>query len=377
MELPFTELFGSPSPVYNEDLAEDSGDEDGEIAFTPSSSGEMVNTDWEWMQEYGDISDALENCPGIYERCVNINDICCKTERQLLSGPTLAELNERRALSPLINPDMKRLHLVATKRDSGEKLLKFEENHSRLPNRSCLMEINHPIPRKYNSAPESVGSLSHVKSENVPASVRRMLICGVNRPSALNSFAGLEKNKDATKIAEIGEMSMVENASLETEGSDDVKRKNIAQSETETLSESSDREMETVDDDDISSGSDDEDDEDDEEATPSKLFRSSRKRKRSEAEDMTPNPRKLKDIGKQLDRLNRVINGLRPMDQSSVNAKNKTRREKNKLASRLVPPFHAEAFQRAFLHNLSRGRGIHFLIARCKQFHHVAIIIFS
>ena len=336
MELPYTELFGSPSPVYNEDLAQEveSDEDEGSTGcvYGPSSN-EMVSTDWEWMQEYGDISNALENCPGIYERCVNINEICCSTERQMLTGPTLAELNERRAMSPLINPDMKRLHLVATKNDSNEKLQQFIENGTgRLQSRSCLTEINRPISRKYNIS-ESAVPLTEVKNENTPTTLRRMLVYGVNRPGALNSFVTLDKNKDSDKYFETGSVPKEENTSSEAK-SIDPKVEPVPK-EVELMSEASDREVETIGEDDLSSGSDeDEDDDYYDETTPVKLFGNSRKRKRSEAEDMTPNPKKLYEIGKQLDRLNRIINGLRPMDQSSVNAKNKTRREKNKLASR-------------------------------------------
>ena len=336
MELPYTELFGSPSPVYNEDLAQEIGAvEDGGgtgFVFGPSSS-DMVNTDWEWIQEYGDISNALENCPGIYERCVDINEICCRTERQMLPGPTLAELNERRAMSPLINPDMKRLHLVATKNDS-EKLHQFSENGvNRLQGRSCLMEINHTIPRKCHVS-EPVVPLSQVKNENIPTTFRRMLVYGVNRPGALNSYVNLEKNKCIDKLLETRNVPPEEGTSLIAK-SEDLEVEEVPR-EADTPSEASDREVETLGEDDVSSGSDEDDDEYDDESTPTKLPRTSRKRKRSEAEDMTPNPKKLHEIGKQLDRLNRIINGLRPMDQSSANAKNRTRREKNKLASRCV-----------------------------------------
>ena len=337
MELPYTELFGSPSPVYNEDLAQEveGGEDEGTTVcvFGPSSS-EMVSTDWEWMQEYEDISNALENCPGIYERCVDINEICCKTERQMLTGPTLAELNERRAMSPLINPDMKRLHLVATKTENNEKLQQFIENGTnRLQNRSCLTEINHPIPRNYYVS-ESAVPLSQVKSENIPTTLRRMLVYGVNRPGALNSYVNLDKNKSSSKVLETTNVALEESAPVEAKPGDLLAKP--VPKELDALSESSDREVETIGEDDMSSGSDEDDDDYDEEVTPSKLFGKSRKRKRSEAEDMTPSPKKLYEIGKQLDRLNRIINGLRPMDQSSLNAKNKTRREKNKLASRYV-----------------------------------------
>ncbi|XP_065071253.1 uncharacterized protein LOC135695951 [Rhopilema esculentum] len=332
VELPYTELFGSPSPVYNEELVEDCGyvvESPGQASSSLAS--DTASSDWEWMQEYGDISYALENCPGVYERCININDICCKNDRQL-TGPTLAELNEIRALSPLINPDMKRLHLVATKVEN-DKLEQFSECNGNRPNRSYLSELNRPIPKKL-SAQEPVVPISQMKNENIPTNLRRMLLYGANRPGALNSTVSPEKSnrKELNEARELKNSTEKTSHSSEEKESAEVLGKSLP-SDAESVSDISDRESAIADDEDMSSGSD-EDDEEDDEATPTKRFGSSRKRKRSEAEDMTPNPKKLYEIGKQLEKLNRIINGLRPMNQSSINAKNKTRREKNKLASR-------------------------------------------
>lgn len=49
---------------------------------------------------------------------------------------------------------------------------------------------------------------------------------------------------------------------------------------------------------------------------------------------MTPNPRKLNTIGKELDKLCRIINDMTPVSELPFNARPKTRKEKNKLASR-------------------------------------------
>lgn len=49
---------------------------------------------------------------------------------------------------------------------------------------------------------------------------------------------------------------------------------------------------------------------------------------------MTPNPRKLHNIGKELDKLGRTINDMTPVSELPFNVRPKSRKEKNKLASR-------------------------------------------
>merc|ERR1719318_122742 len=49
---------------------------------------------------------------------------------------------------------------------------------------------------------------------------------------------------------------------------------------------------------------------------------------------MTPNPRRLLHIGNELRKLNKVISDLTPVSELPVNARQKSRKEKNKLASR-------------------------------------------
>lgn len=49
---------------------------------------------------------------------------------------------------------------------------------------------------------------------------------------------------------------------------------------------------------------------------------------------MTPNPRKLYLIGKELDSLGKIINDMIPVSELPFNVRPKTRKEKNKLASR-------------------------------------------
>ncbi|XP_017787279.1 PREDICTED: protein CREBRF homolog [Nicrophorus vespilloides] len=58
------------------------------------------------------------------------------------------------------------------------------------------------------------------------------------------------------------------------------------------------------------------------------------KARKGDGNDLTPNPRKLYNIGKELDKLGKVINDMTPVSELPFNVRPKTRKEKNKLASR-------------------------------------------
>ncbi|KAL1122985.1 hypothetical protein AAG570_003309 [Ranatra chinensis] len=58
------------------------------------------------------------------------------------------------------------------------------------------------------------------------------------------------------------------------------------------------------------------------------------KARKGDGNDLTPNPRKLNAIGKELDKLNRIINDMTPVSELPFSVRPKTRKEKNKLASR-------------------------------------------
>jgi len=67
------------------------------------------------------------------------------------------------------------------------------------------------------------------------------------------------------------------------------------------------------------------------------FFSCSGKARRGDGNDLTPNPKKLAAIGKELEQLNKVINDLTPSTSSSevpFSARCQSRKEKNKLASR-------------------------------------------
>ncbi|CAL4066876.1 unnamed protein product [Meganyctiphanes norvegica] len=58
------------------------------------------------------------------------------------------------------------------------------------------------------------------------------------------------------------------------------------------------------------------------------------KARRGDGNDLTPNPRKLVSIGRELEKLNKVINDMTPVSELPFNIRPKSRKEKNKLASR-------------------------------------------
>ncbi|KAJ2951108.1 hypothetical protein O0L34_g5493 [Tuta absoluta] len=58
------------------------------------------------------------------------------------------------------------------------------------------------------------------------------------------------------------------------------------------------------------------------------------KARKGDGNDLTPNARKLHLIGKELDNLSKVINDMIPVSELPFNIRPKTRKEKNKLASR-------------------------------------------
>ncbi|XP_039630598.1 CREB3 regulatory factor-like isoform X3 [Polypterus senegalus] len=56
--------------------------------------------------------------------------------------------------------------------------------------------------------------------------------------------------------------------------------------------------------------------------------------RRTDASDLTPNPRKLLNIGEQLHKLHQAIEDMQPVGHLPVTARARSRKEKNKLASR-------------------------------------------
>lgn len=66
-----------------------------------------------------------------------------------------------------------------------------------------------------------------------------------------------------------------------------------------------------------------------------------RKARKTDASDLTPNPQKLHNIGEQLQKLNAAIDGMGPVNDLPAVARARSRKEKNKLASRYHMLFNA------------------------------------
>lgn len=64
------------------------------------------------------------------------------------------------------------------------------------------------------------------------------------------------------------------------------------------------------------------------------MIHCSGKARKGDGNDLTPNPRKLQAIGKELDKLSKIINEMTPVSELPFSIRAKTRKEKNKLASR-------------------------------------------
>lgn len=58
------------------------------------------------------------------------------------------------------------------------------------------------------------------------------------------------------------------------------------------------------------------------------------KARKGDGNDVSPNPKKLCQIGQQLKRLNKQINSFAPLNELPISTRNKSKKEKNKLASR-------------------------------------------
>lgn len=65
-----------------------------------------------------------------------------------------------------------------------------------------------------------------------------------------------------------------------------------------------------------------------------KRFSHSGKARRGDGNDLTANPKKLAAIGKELEQLSKIINDLTPVSEMPSTVRCKSRKEKNKLASR-------------------------------------------
>lgn len=284
------------------------------------------------------------------------------------SGPTLAELNETRSRSPLINPEMKRLHQVAirTVGETSEKpcegtLLLQPKSHSVLeqqlrtqPSSSICYEQYFPSRKDSSEQLSSTVNRSEpirIPGRDVRAPQTEHNALPMSPPSQERKvFADSYKKQNASRqliSPRIGSNYSVSNEGygLNSPSSSSTAAHSVGQQHRpvsgEQLSKNrSSKDEATTDQYDVSEDeefeSDDEMDDTEEYCPDEKEGKmpTRRKGRKSESEDMVPNPTKLLHIGRELDRLNKIISDLKPINELPQHSRGRSRKEKNKLASR-------------------------------------------
>jgi hypothetical protein len=87
-----------------------------------------------------------------------------------------------------------------------------------------------------------------------------------------------------------------------------------------------------------------------------------RKGRRGDVEDMSPNPRRLLEIGRELNRLTKIITDLKPIHSLPMNARNKSKKEKNKLASRYNLNFYLSPRLFVMQHDENRSTWFYYVL---------------
>lgn len=356
MESSFEDSFGSVfSPFEDDDF------DAGRTIFMGGTNGEKFG--WDNFQALpssplggygGDFDVELE-----FFRSDRINEEC------KVAGPTLAELNDdHRSLSPLINPEMERLHRIAT-RTEGELSSSWDCSTSRKPQGYIALELtaeNVERPRSIEIKKEPVASIASnceyndrfenptnvrqterkppskptwtLTQENAWRSTAEQLTPDERKPTRMIVLPDRKLGLGSDEVNRMPKLVSAEmKGPLYEEREEGQSQKKVERnSEAETMEaepnsptmeeESADEEMDSDDDFDVGNH-----------LQGAGLARN-RKGRRGEHDDLSPNPRKLLEISRELDRLNKVIGDLKPIHQLPQNARNKSRKEKNKLASR-------------------------------------------
>ena len=346
MESSFEESFsGLFSPFEESDF------EGGKSAFFGDTDGERNG--WDNFQALpsspiggfgGDFDMDLE-----FFRSDGVNGEC------KVAGPTLAELNDHRSLSPLINPEMERLHRIAT-RTEGEYSSSWDCTTTRKPQPFIALELTSEkterprtvemiketaasnceygerIERQEKKLPSkptwtiTQGSSSWGDESEKPAPTERVIILperklGLGRDGN-NQVPKLISTEMKSRFYSLQGTNHREEAKVKVEKDIEPELVVAEPNSPAVEDESADEEM------------DSDEDFDAEGHVHGTGLAKNRKGRRGEHDDLSPNPRKLLEISRELDRLNRIIGDLKPIHQLPQNARNKSRKEKNKLASR-------------------------------------------
>lgn len=290
---------------------------------------------------------------------LEFDTICPREFNGYKSGPTLAELNDTRSRSPLINPEMKRLHQVAilTVADTDEEPMCSENatktqsvsvleqqlrtqrttsvyHEQHLPSYSeCNTAVSKTVTRSENIAIPGKRGIKLAESVYLspPSPQDRKPLFQDKKPfehfyqtqSVQQQYIAPQFGSSATTTSNIS-TSVQKHESCETAALREQVASRVAFSAYQTDSDEED---------DIDSEAEDVEEEYCPFQKEGKTI-SRRKGRKSESEDMVPNPSKLLNIGRELDRLNKIIGCLKPINEVPQHSRGRSRREKNKLASR-------------------------------------------
>lgn len=264
----------------------------------------------------------------------DVNELDCKGQ-----GPTLAELNNQRSLSPLINPEMERLHRIATRSEMDGASTNISSLDIKLrPEISSERKKDLVKSEKTNYYDEeNTQIVDKIKREPFPS--RSCVLPTYTVKQEPTETIELKESELMKRIAYLEAKSNIQ-PSCEVAENTRYSELTSEQCHSRTSSESVDEDepLSVIQEESADEEIDSEDDEDDSHAKEDNFEVPAKQRKgrRGDMEDMNPNPRKLLEISRELNRLTKIITDLKPIHSLPMNARNKSKKEKNKLASRFV-----------------------------------------
>lgn len=344
VESSFEESFGGLLSPTEED-----GFEGGRIGFFCHEEGESSS----WDKFQGLPSPLFSGLGVDFDMELEFFRSERNNEECKVAGPTLAELNDHRSLSPLINPEMERLHRLAT-RTEGEPSSSSLDSTARKPQPFIALELttskierprfnenkrdtNYQYEERFENLKEVIEKNpskptwtmtqdnTHRNEREKSASTERLIILPQRK-------LGPESEGEVCKSVLPKLISAEMKSPLyKTDANSEVATEKIEKNELEIATES---DSPIVEDESADEDMDSDEDFDVESHAHGTSLARNRKGRRGEQDDLSPNPRKLLEIIRELDRLNKIIGDLKPIHQLPQNARNKSRKEKNKLASR-------------------------------------------
>lgn len=332
--LDFDDLNYDGSPFDEDPLSDSSQYQQSSESWEDFQSLSPFGLDWEMEQEFFKS---------------DITDLECKKQ-----GPTLAELNNQRSTSPLINPEMERLHRIATRSE-------LEQSSSSSP---CDIKIRVDGPDNSEASKKNMLSCTRTKNndgysvESYPQGLNSQS-CGsgmraqestvIPRVNASSTITIKQEPTETIELKHSDLMKRIAYLEAKSNSQDANAQSSGVQNFTDVTAHSNRRrtssECSSIDDEHLSvireeSADEDMDSDDDFEENHVKdnleVPAKQRKGRRGDVEDMNPNPRKLLEISRELNRLTKIITDLKPIHSLPMTSRNKSKKEKNKLASRLV-----------------------------------------